>query len=251
MAREKVIEQFGEGLLQQTRRRPFGLMRRGKMKKRMTVKERIAHRATTKSEAREKENWKRKGREKKTMGPGESDDDGTCGRPCSRHLTPEIHNQSTATAWTAVASRSSLVVNDNNCAFQLIYDILYYPSRVRHYSLSNALYTLLSFIRRRPSWWDTNIPTKSATTCAIHRSNPIETATFMMAAHKSINRADSGIGTSSNNAEMNLVGASKTETLNNERATRDSISNPGYTFLSNLHINNTVSHVPFVHIGLR
>lgn len=43
----------------------------------MTVKERIAHRAITKkAEARGKENRKGKGREKKTMGPGESDDDG-------------------------------------------------------------------------------------------------------------------------------------------------------------------------------
>jgi hypothetical protein len=73
----------------------------------------------------------------------------------------------------------------------------------------------------------------------------------MMAAHKSINRADSGIGTSSNNAEMNLVGASKTETLNKESATRDSMSSPGYILLSTCHISDTISHAPFVHIGLR
>ena len=36
-AGEKVIERFGEGLLQQTRRRPFGLMRRGRVKERMSV----------------------------------------------------------------------------------------------------------------------------------------------------------------------------------------------------------------------
>ena len=49
----------------------------------------------------------------------------------------------------------------------------------------------------------------------------------MIAAHKSVNRADIGIGTSSNKAEMSLIGASKTETLNNESATRDSIRRPG------------------------
>jgi hypothetical protein len=50
----------------------------------------------------------------------------------------------------------------------------------------------------------------------------------MMAAHRSVNLADIGIGTSSNNAEINLIGASKTETLNNERATRDNMSNPSF-----------------------
>jgi hypothetical protein len=52
----------------------------------------------------------------------------------------------------------------------------------------------------------------------------------MMAAHRSVNRADIGIGTSSNNPEMNLIGASETETLNNERATRDSIRSPGFRY---------------------
>ena len=50
----------------------------------------------------------------------------------------------------------------------------------------------------------------------------------MIAAQRSVNRADIGIGTSSNNAEMNLIGASETETLNNERATRDNMSSPGF-----------------------
>ena len=95
------------------------------------------------------------------------------------------------------------------------------------YSLSIALYTLLSLMRRRLSCWDTNIPITSATTCAIHRSNPTDAATLMMAAHKSVNRADIGMGTSSSNAEINLGGASKTETLNSERATSDNMSSPG------------------------
>ena len=101
----------------------------------------------------------------------------------------------------------------------------YYPPPPLH-SLSTALYTRLSFIRRLPSCWDTNVPTTSATTCTTHRSKLTDTATFMMAAHKSVNRADMGMGTSSSKAEMNLVGTSKTETLNSDSATRDTISSP-------------------------
>ena len=52
----------------------------------------------------------------------------------------------------------------------------------------------------------------------------------MMAAHRSVNLADIGIGTSSSDAEINLIGASKTETLNNERATRDNLSNPSFRY---------------------
>jgi hypothetical protein len=48
-----------------------------------------------------------------------------------------------------------------------------------------------------------------------------------MAAHNSVSRADIGIGTSSNNAEISLIGASKTDTLNNDRAIRDNMSSPG------------------------
>ena len=56
----------------------------------------------------------------------------------------------------------------------------------------------------------------------------------MMAAHTSVNRADIGIGTSSNNADMNLIGASETETLNNESATRDNMSSPGFKIYQKL-----------------
>ena len=98
------------------------------------------------------------------------------------------------------------------------------------YSLSIALYILLSLIRRRPSCCDTNTPTTSATSCAIHRSKTTDTVTFMIAADNSINRADIGIGMSSRSAAINFVGASKTETLNSESATRDTMSHPRQIF---------------------
>jgi hypothetical protein len=95
------------------------------------------------------------------------------------------------------------------------------------HSLSTiALYALLSLIRRLPSCADTSIPTTSAISCATQRSNRTDTATLMMATHSSVNRADNGNGINSSTAETNLVGASKTETLSSESATRENISHP-------------------------
>jgi hypothetical protein len=120
------------------------------------------------------------------------------------------------------------------------------------YSLSViALYTLLSLIRRLPSCSDTSIPTTSAMSCATHRSNTTDTATLMTATHSSVNRADNGNGISSRTVEMNLVGTSRTETLNSESAIRESISHPDKEFSETATNARCHKHTPFVHIGFR